>query len=912
MVKLLLIFVVVTDEKRKKKIMSEQLGRNTTGEPTMSGWDRLNRGRRLLEEAEHNKYQRRIAEKEQEAARLQMQREYLPLEFSGKQDAEFTAVSLGAAEAQEAYEQYERGAQKINEIQQVVDGVQREADAQLLELALRGGDEAAAREIYGENSPQEQLENRMKLATKGFAALSELRANQEEGRELTDQKMQDRLRSEAQLNKKGAQQLVRLEAAYNDIQKLTGEGLTGIATTLLQQQARDLSGNRGYGRPAGQGKSSKELLHNIQHTGEDELPETPEITSEDVDTKATEILSEVDTEGSRISLDRGQLRMLSDIRSVIAVAEAERQKGKTFGELLRDAAHKLSRRAEADDDQDGDVADRRRLEQALDEWHQSRNQRGEDGQRSRQTPAEFIAEYAKTSREKELLTEIYQERQADLVSKVAEAFNDPKFGDKTYINEDGAEKVVSPRELLLRDISKQDELLSAEVHDAMTAGRFGRVMEWYAERSRMQKILIGAGMAATGGTVAVAAGGIAGAFGTGAGVALGVRAAYRSSKAYVSRRAEVYKRNDATGLDGYAELMKTTPKNAVEQIIALQQNRRSARYEFADRNKRMATVMGGLALVSSGAGIGIGALERVGVFSEMKQAMELPNAPQPVVETVNQVTTSEMSPHVSPDALQVAPGEGWYQTFQEFGATPEQQEALMSDRAFMQSLVDRGIAYEDPQLGGYGIAQSGNLPPDVAEQIQERLGLGPAHTDVAPQPEATPSAPPEAATPEHSMNPAAGSGSASPESAPRTSVGESIGSGLSHTYEVLRTNPGAVVAIGGVAAAAGFATANAMAERVAITSDLEYALKTGETQEYLRLIGVNAEKYTALTGDDQYRQELTTNLRSHGISLKSVVHGERNVSVPVGRDGRALEPHQRRDLARIVEEEYNKHNNQQA
>lgn len=847
--------------------MSEQLGRNTTGEPIVDGWYMLKRGRRILEEAEYNKYQRRIMEKE----------------------------SL----------------QKTNELQQVVDGVQRESDAQLLELALRGGDETAAREIYGENSPQKQLENRMNLAA-GFAVLSKLRANQEEGRELTDQKIQDELRSEAQLNKKGAQQLMSLEAVYGDIQALAGEDLTNTAAKLLQQQAKSLSGNRGYGRPAGQGKGSKEILHNTQHTGEDELPEVPELTSEDVDTKATENLSEVDTEDSRISLDRGQLRMLSDIRSVVAVAEAERQKGKTFGELLRDAAHKLSRRTETDSDQDSDAADRQRLEQVLDEWHQSRNQRGEDGQRSRQTPAEFIAKYAKTSREKELLTEIYQERQADLVSKVAEAFNDPKFGDKTYINEDGVEKVVSPRELLLRDISKQDERLSAEVHDAMTQGSFGRVMEWYAERSRMQKVLIGMGMAATGGTVAVAAGGIAGAFGTGAGVALGVRAAYRSSKAYVSRRAEVYKRNDATGLDGYAELMKTAPKNAVEQIIALQQNRRNARYEFADRNKRMATVMGGLALVSSGAGIGIGALERVGVFSGMKQAMELPNTPQPVVETVNQVTTSEMSPHVSPDALQVAPGEGWYQTFQEFGATPEQQEALISDRAFMQSLVDRGVAYEDPQLGGYGITQAGNLPPDVAEQIQERLGLGPAHTDVAPQPEATPNITPEAATPEHSMNPATESGSASPESAPRTSVGESIGSGLSHTYEVLRTNPGAVVAIGGVAAAAGFATANAMAERVAITSDLEYALKTGETQEYLRLIGVNAEKYTALTGDDQYRQELTTNLRSHGISLKSVVHGERNVSVPVGRDGRALEPHQRRDLARIVEEKYNKYNNRQA
>ena len=877
--------------------MSEQLGRNTTGEPTMSGWDRLNRGRRLLEEAEYNKYQRRIAEKER-----QQQEAKSPLKSSGEVTTEFEGASLDTDETQEAYEQ------KINELQQVVDGVQSEADAQLLELALRGGGEAAAREIYGKNSEQKQLENRMKLATKGFAALSELRANQEEGHALTDQEeIQNKLRSDKKwLNKRGAQQLVRLEAAYNDIQKLAGEDLD-IATKLLQQQARDLSGNRGYGRPAGQGKSSKEILHNTQHTGEDELPEVPELTSEDVDTKATENLSEVDTEGSRISLDRGQLRMLSDIRSVVAVAEAERQKGKTFGELLRDAAHKLSRRTETDSDQDSDAADRQRLEQALDEWHQRRSQLGEDGQRSRQTPAEFIAEYAKTSREKELLTEIYQERQADFVREVAQMLDSSQHEGHMSDGEKG-----DLREALFQDLALQDKVLATRVHGAMTQGRFGRVMEWYAERSRMQKILIGAGMAATGGTVAVAAGGIAGAFGTGAGVALGVRAAYRSSKAYVSRRAEVYKRNDATGLDGYAELMKTAPKDAVEQIIALQQNRRNARYEFADRNKRMATVMGGLALVSSGAGIGIGALERVGMFSEMKQAMELPNAPQPVVETVNQVTNSEMSPRVSPDALQVESGEGWYQTFQEFGVTPEQQEALMSDRAFMQSLVDRGVAYEDPQLGGYGIAQAGNLPPDVAEQIQERLGLGSVRTDVVPQPEATPSATPEAAAPEHSMNPAVESGSASPESAPRTSVGESIGSGLSHTYEVLRTNPGAVVAIGGVAAAAGFATANAMAERVAITSDLEYALETGEAQEYLRLIGVNAEKYAALTEHSQYHQEMMANLRGHGISLKSVAYGGRNILVPVGRNGRALESHQRRNLVRIVEEEYNKYNNQQA
>lgn len=891
--------------------MSEQLGRNTTGEATPSGWDRLNRG----EEAEYNKHQRRIAEKEyqEREAQLQAQREQLPLQFSGEATTELEGASLGTDEVQKVYEQYEQGAQKIKiqQLQQLVNGVQHEADAQLLELALRGGNEAAVRAVYGKKSLPKQLENRMKLAT-GLATLSGLRSSQEDERALTDQEIDQEIQKELRrrgLNEKSVQQLMELEVVHSKIQALAGEDPIGAAELLQQHRARNLSGNRGYGRPAGQRKSSKEVSRNIQQSSSEGPAEPTEINNKVVDTKTAYALSQKQAERAPVAVDQEQFRMLSDIRSVVAVAEAERQKGKTFGELLRDAAHKLSRRTETDSDQDSDAADRQRLEQVLDEWHQSRNQRGEDGQRSRQTPAEFIAEHAKTSREKELLTEIYQERQADLVSKVAEAFNDPKFGDKTYTNKDGVEKVVSPRELLLRDISKQDERLSAEVHDAITAGRFGRVMEWYAERSRMQKILIGVGMAATGGTVAVAAGGIAGAFGTGAGVALGVRAAYRSSKAYVSRRAEVYKRNDAIGLDGYAELMKTAPKNAVEQIFALQQNRRNARYEFADRNKRMATVMGGLALVSSGAGIGIGALERVGMFSEMKQAMELPGAPQPVVETVNQVANSEMSPRVSPDALQVESGEGWYQTFQEFGATPEQQEALISDKAFMQSLVDRGVAYEDPQLGGYGITQAGNLPPDVAEQIQERLGLGSAHTDVVPQPEATPSATPEATTPEHSMNPAAGSGSASPESAPRTSVGESIGSGLSHTYEVLRTNPGAVVAIGGVAAAAGFVTANAMAERVAITSDLEYTLEAGEAQEYLRLIGVNAEKYAALTEHDQYRQELKADLWSHGISLKPVVRGERNVLVPVGRNGRALESHQRRELVRIVEEEYNKYNN---
>ena len=184
MVKLLPIFVVVTDEKRKKKIMSEQLGRNTTGEATPSGWDRLNRG----EEAEYNKHQRRIAEKEYQER--EAQREQLPLQFSGEATTELEGASLGTDEVQKVYEQYEQGAQKIKiqQLQQLVNGVQHEADAQLLELALRGGNEAAVRAVYGKKSPPKQLENRMKLAT-GLATLSELRSSQKTSVHLLTRKL---------------------------------------------------------------------------------------------------------------------------------------------------------------------------------------------------------------------------------------------------------------------------------------------------------------------------------------------------------------------------------------------------------------------------------------------------------------------------------------------------------------------------------------------------------------------------------------------------------------------------------------------------------------------------------------------------------------------------------------------------
>jgi len=70
----------------------------------------------------------------------------------------------------------------------------------------------------------------------------------------------------------------------------------------------------------------------------------------------------------------------------------------------------------------------------------------------------------------------------------------------------------------------------------------------------------------------------------------------------------------------------------------------------------------------------------------------------------------------SHDAATISSGEGWYQTFNEMGVhNPHQQAELL--KAVGPRLERLGIAYRDPNIGGWGISHSGHMPKAALDLI---------------------------------------------------------------------------------------------------------------------------------------------------------------------------------------------------
>lgn len=69
------------------------------------------------------------------------------------------------------------------------------------------------------------------------------------------------------------------------------------------------------------------------------------------------------------------------------------------------------------------------------------------------------------------------------------------------------------------------------------------------------------------------------------------------------------------------------------------------------------------------------------------------------------------------ESLHITRGEGWYQTFKELGIPPAQRDDLL--KLVGPRLVDEGIGYKAPELGGYGINMTpdGHMPPEVVGTI---------------------------------------------------------------------------------------------------------------------------------------------------------------------------------------------------
>lgn len=68
--------------------------------------------------------------------------------------------------------------------------------------------------------------------------------------------------------------------------------------------------------------------------------------------------------------------------------------------------------------------------------------------------------------------------------------------------------------------------------------------------------------------------------------------------------------------------------------------------------------------------------------------------------------------------VKVTAGEGWDQTFQEFGIAPGHDAQLLKEIG--PKLKDMDIAYEDKSIGGWGISRSGALPKEVSQLIIDK------------------------------------------------------------------------------------------------------------------------------------------------------------------------------------------------
>ena len=92
---------------------------------------------------------------------------------------------------------------------------------------------------------------------------------------------------------------------------------------------------------------------------------------------------------------------------------------------------------------------------------------------------------------------------------------------------------------------------------------------------------------------------------------------------------------------------------------------------------------------------------------------ELPSTPD-----VSPDTTPDATPEVLSGADQIEAGEGFIQTFSEMGISdPEVQQSILGNTDAMNQLVEMGVAYEAPELGGYGLYLNNGVLPEAAQDI---------------------------------------------------------------------------------------------------------------------------------------------------------------------------------------------------
>lgn len=273
----------------------------------------------------------------------------------------------------------------------------------------------------------------------------------------------------------------------------------------------------------------------------------------------------------------------------------------------------------------------------------------------------------------------------------------------------------------------------------------GKILDWYSNLDRGEKIVLGLGVAATGAVLGTVAG-CAGIFG---GAAL---AGTRLVRSYAMQRAKLYEAPEQP--EPISHLNEDGEIKSVQEMTHEAAQRRAAitnqRLEKGEKVKKWAavTTIGSTALIGFGlvsehvnmgsivekAKSGIG---RVWDYfnGDDAKAIQVPTEPvEPGPGTGPQINPPGPSAPEMPgktfdpaqfvEASTVEMKEGWYSTFNQLGITdPGEQYAMLHNESLMNQLKDMGLAYRDnrPEIGGWGMNMTpdGKLPPEALKTIRD-------------------------------------------------------------------------------------------------------------------------------------------------------------------------------------------------
>jgi hypothetical protein len=306
-------------------------------------------------------------------------------------------------------------------------------------------------------------------------------------------------------------------------------------------------------------------------------------------------------------------------------------------------------------------------------------------------------------------------------------------------------------------IFDEQQKLREATTESLKNSHVSKMINWLHEGTKTQRFLKGAAVGAGGVLIGAGLGAVAG-VAAGAGL---VAAATVTAKS-LTRFGRYYAKADNKAGRGMSTLNAQQESDAkIRAAQAIEQNGEESKFNVAadhfknmfdadtrkeQEKRRQSTrrAIGGVAvgmLVGGAAAYAIGELidgGKLGDFANRNlggeqveaKPVEAPSSNHDIDPTDNgngaPAPKPELPPQVvehdfSPAAETINLGEGWLQTFNEAGiADVNQQYALLNNQALMQELANKGLAYRDANIGGWGINMTtdGKMPADALKLIE--------------------------------------------------------------------------------------------------------------------------------------------------------------------------------------------------